>query len=154
MTQSKDTLNGLSHLTSQNDLKWHHIPPRTPHFGGLWEAGVKSMKLLLRKTLTPHPLCYEELYMALVEVEAILNSRPLSPLHADDLKEVAFLTPGHFLIGRALKSPPTALPPSSKITSLRPPYAIFANFYTTAPTCASSQSDRPIGTGDWIACSI
>ncbi len=99
MTQSKDTLNGFSHLTSQNDLKWHHIPPRAPHFGGLWEEGVKSMKLLLRKTLTPHPLRYEELYTALVEVEAILNSRPLSPLHADDLKEVAFLTPGHFFIG-------------------------------------------------------
>ena len=43
MTQSKDTLNGLSHLTSQNDLKWHHIPPRAPHFGGLWEAGVNTI---------------------------------------------------------------------------------------------------------------
>ena len=52
MTQSKDTLNGLSHLTSQNDLKWHHIPPRAPHFGRLWEAGVMS---ILAKILKLYP---------------------------------------------------------------------------------------------------
>ena len=27
---------------------WSFIPPHTPHFGGLWEAGVKSVKFHLR----------------------------------------------------------------------------------------------------------
>ncbi len=73
MTTTKNTINAISYLTSQNDIRWHHIPPRAPHFGGLWEAGVKSMKTLIWKILTPHPLRFEELYTALVKVEAILN---------------------------------------------------------------------------------
>jgi hypothetical protein len=30
---------------------WNFIPPHRPHFGGLWEAAVKSMKYHFRRTL-------------------------------------------------------------------------------------------------------
>jgi len=40
-------------------------------------------------------LPYEELYSLLVKIEAIMNSRPLSPLSSDPL-ELTPLTPGHF----------------------------------------------------------
>ncbi len=43
----------IAHLASQTNLQWKFIPPRTPHFGGLWEAGVRSMKTLLRKIVAP-----------------------------------------------------------------------------------------------------
>ena len=32
-------------------VNWSTIPAKASHFGGLWEAGVKSMKLLLFKTI-------------------------------------------------------------------------------------------------------
>ncbi len=82
MTLSKDTTNSISHLASQNNIKWHHIPPRAPHLGGLWEARVKAMKSLLRKILTPQPLRFDEMTTVLAEVEAILNLRPMTPLHS------------------------------------------------------------------------
>ncbi len=111
MTLSKDTTNSISHLASQSNIKWHHIPPRAPHFGGLWEAGVKAMKSLLRKILTPQPLRFEEMTTVLAEVEAILNSRPMTPLYSEDLQESSYLSSGHFLIGRPLRAPPTHQPP-------------------------------------------
>ncbi len=68
------------------------------------------MKTLLRKLLAPHQLRFDELYTVLVEVESILNSRPLAPLHTDEVVEESYLTPGHFLIGRPLKAAPSQDP--------------------------------------------
>ncbi len=114
---SSGTRSSLSHYCT-SAIQWHFIPPQTPHFGGLWEAGVKSKKTLLRKVLTPHPLRFDELYTILTEVEAVLNSRPIVPLHSTDVNEYT-LTPGHFLIGRPLKSPPSAEASKANISNLR-----------------------------------
>ncbi len=78
------SLSQLSHFCSQASITWHLIPPRTPHFGGLWEAGVQSMKTLLRKLVAPHPLRFQELVTILTEVEAILNSRGLQNLEQEE----------------------------------------------------------------------
>lgn len=51
---------------------------------GLWEARVNSMKLLLQKHLTLGPLAHDELDTVLVEVEAILNFRPVRPVSTTD----------------------------------------------------------------------
>ncbi|GFS97766.1 integrase catalytic domain-containing protein [Trichonephila clavipes] len=33
----------VCYFLSQQKIEWHTIPPLSPHFGGLWEAGVKSV---------------------------------------------------------------------------------------------------------------
>ncbi len=101
------------------DIKWHFNPPRSPNFGGLWEAGVKSAKKLMKKMVQPHHLRMAELMNVLTDVEALLNSRPLISLEEVEMEDELMLTPGHFLIQRPLKAPPTALPSQAKISSLR-----------------------------------
>ncbi|XP_024869431.1 uncharacterized protein LOC112453104, partial [Temnothorax curvispinosus] len=92
--------NFLNAIASDN-VQWHFLPPSAPHFGGLWEAGVRSVKYHLRRVLKNHTLTFEELTTLLCRIEACLNSRPLAPL-SDTLDDYEVLTPGHFLIGSAL----------------------------------------------------
>ena len=82
-------------------VTWRFIPPRAPHFGGLWEAAVKAFKRHLRRVLGDATLTYEEFSTLAAQVEACLNSRPLSPLSCDPM-DVAALTPGHFRVGTAM----------------------------------------------------
>ena len=93
-------------LTSEG-CDWKYIPPHSPHFGGLWEAAVKSMKYHLRRTLGSHIATFEELSTLLAETEACRNSRPLCAL-SDDPFNLTYLSPGHFLIGEPLTQLPAA----------------------------------------------
>ncbi|XP_066261262.1 uncharacterized protein [Euwallacea similis] len=96
----------ISDLSKTNHLiKWHFIPARSAHMGGLWEAAVKSTKFHLRRVLGESSLTYEEMYTLLVKIEACLNSRPLMPI-SNDINDYAPLTPAHFLIGDSLASLP------------------------------------------------
>ncbi|UYV79990.1 hypothetical protein LAZ67_18001335 [Cordylochernes scorpioides] len=83
-------------------INWHFIPPSAPNFGGLWEAGIKSVKTILSKTMKSRLLNYEELLTLLAQIEACLNSRPLTFV-SNDPNDLTALTPGHFLIGNAIR---------------------------------------------------
>lgn len=93
----------IEYATSQQ-IKFRFIPPYAAHFGGLWEAGVKSCKHHLRRVVGNAHLTFEEFSTVLTQVEAVLNSRPLSPLSPDPT-DLTPLTPAHFLVGRPLTTP-------------------------------------------------
>jgi len=74
---------------------------KAPWWGGFFERMVKSAKSCLRKMIGQSKFNMDELSTAVVEVEAIINSRPLSYISPDDLEEP--LTPLH-LLGRRVSS--------------------------------------------------
>ena len=57
------------------------------------------MKLLLAKVVGSYNLFIDELYSITVEIEAILNSRPLIPLDSAQDYGIEVFTPGHLLMG-------------------------------------------------------
>ncbi|XP_058456587.1 uncharacterized protein LOC131433983 [Malaya genurostris] len=80
--------------------RWYFNPPVSPHMGGAWERLIRSVKLNLAK-LQPNRLPTDKvLQNALIEVENVVNSRPLTDIPLED-DESPVLTPNHFLLGSA-----------------------------------------------------
>ncbi|GFT76069.1 integrase catalytic domain-containing protein [Trichonephila clavipes] len=92
---------------------WHFIPPSSPHFGGIWESGIRSVKFHLKRVLGETILTFEELTILLTQIEGLLNSRPLSYVNDSDIECISTLTPSHFLTGDVLLSVPEELPSTS-----------------------------------------
>lgn len=88
-------------------LDWRFNVPRAPWWGGVFERLVRSTKRCLRKVLGQAKFSHDELLTALVEIEMVLNSRPLTYISADDLDEP--ITPSHLLVGRRLMNYPDNL---------------------------------------------
>ena len=97
----KTLQNQMTHHFSNQNLNWKFIPPGAPHMSGLWEAGIKSLKIRLKKMIPNLKLTFEELATGLTRIESWLNSRLLSP-DSDDPNGLNPLTPGHLLIGSTL----------------------------------------------------
>ncbi|XP_023247632.1 uncharacterized protein LOC111643691 [Copidosoma floridanum] len=95
----------ISKKLAAQGTDWSLIPPRAPHFGGLWEAAVRSAKHHLKRVICETRLTFEELSTLCAKIKACLNSRPLCALSNEVTGELA-LTPAHFLVGSALLSHP------------------------------------------------
>ena len=93
--------NSVPQFATNLATQWTMIPPlgrRAPHFGGLWEAGVTAVKMHLKKIMGNAILSYEEFLTLVIEIEGILNSRPLSPMSSEP-NDLEPLTSRHFLMG-------------------------------------------------------
>ena len=109
----------VSDFCAMQGIKWEFIPERAPHFGGLWEATVKSFKRHFSRVVGEVKLTFEEATTVLAQIEACLNSRPLTPLPSAEDKGIEVLTPGHFLIGRPIEALPDPSETSQSFTLLK-----------------------------------
>ncbi|XP_055589930.1 uncharacterized protein LOC129742106 [Uranotaenia lowii] len=131
MLGNSKTQERISNELGQLGINWRFIPPRAPNFGGLWEAGVKSVKSSLKKVIGLRQLSFEDFTTLLVQISAALNSRPLTPL-TDDPSDIDALTPAHFLIGSRM----TDLPdkdirhvPTNRLTHYQQRQQLFQHYW-------------------------
>ena len=103
--QEQQARGDISEFCSSQSIEWRFIPERAPHFGGLWEAAVKSMKFHFKRIVGNTKLTFEELTTILAQIESCLNSRPIAPLPPEE-DNIEALTPGHFLVGKSLEAIP------------------------------------------------
>ncbi|XP_078495525.1 uncharacterized protein LOC144750934 [Ciona intestinalis] len=97
----------INSFLRQKDIQWSFNPPCASHMGGAWERMIRSVRRVLLSLSAQRPLTDDELQTLLLEAEAILNSRPLTPVTIDRDSELP-LTPNHLL-----RVKPTAdLPPT------------------------------------------
>ena len=67
----------------QREIEWHRSLPLGSHFGGVWERLIRSARKILNAVLREQVLTDESLHTMMIEVEAILNARPLTPITMD-----------------------------------------------------------------------
>ncbi|GFV40058.1 integrase catalytic domain-containing protein [Trichonephila clavipes] len=85
-------------LSAEEGIEWNFIPPTPSPFRWISrEANIKSMKrILLRGSEISYHELRRKLTTLMAQIEAVLNSCPLSPLSSDP-NDLNPLTPGHFL---------------------------------------------------------
>ncbi|XP_018368806.1 PREDICTED: uncharacterized protein LOC108764899 [Trachymyrmex cornetzi] len=103
--QSELLKNEVLEFTAEQSIRWTFIPPYSPHVGGIWESAVKVAKSHMKAVMNQNSLTFEELPTIFTQIEAILISRPITPVSTDP-SDLSTLMPGHFLVG----APLTAIP--------------------------------------------
>ena len=87
----------ITDVLSLKGVRWIFNPPTGSHHGGAWERLICSIRKVLNSTLQTQHLDEEGLQTALCEVEAILNSRPITR-ESTDPNDLEGLTPNHLLL--------------------------------------------------------
>ncbi|XP_037790101.1 uncharacterized protein LOC119585554 [Penaeus monodon] len=106
----KQELVQLDQSQMQEDMlkegfSWVFNPPAAFHFGGVWEHQIRSVRRILLALLRQQKLTHEGLETLMCEVEAILNSRPLTK-SSEDSQDAEPITPKHLLTLKGPLAPP------------------------------------------------
>lgn len=100
-------------LASQQ-VTFSYNPPNAPHFGGAWEREVTSVKSALGAQVPKA----EVFNTVLVEIEAILNSKPLGYV-SSDVADLDPITPSSLLVGQRETALPLAVYASTETIGRR-----------------------------------
>lgn len=82
---------------TRRGIEWKFNPPAASHQGGVWERRIRSIRRILHSMVGERLVDEETLRTFLIEVEKILNDRPITPV-SDDPKDLEALTPNHILL--------------------------------------------------------
>ncbi|XP_067233763.1 uncharacterized protein [Chanodichthys erythropterus] len=93
-------------------------PPNAPHFGGCWEREIRSLKTALQVTLGAQTVTEEVLRTVLIEIEGILNAKPIG-YTSSDIADPDPVTPNILLMGRRDASLPQVTYQDSELLSRR-----------------------------------
>lgn len=96
LLNSEENKTRVNKFASEHHITWHFIPPAAPHFGGLWEASVKLFKHHFKRVIGDSLFTFKELNTFTVEVEGILNSRPITAISSDP-NDLLVLSPAHIV---------------------------------------------------------
>ena len=85
-------------MTANKGITWDWNPPAAPHFGGVFERMIKSVKRAVNSVLGNADVNDEEMQTIFTSVEGLMNSRPQTQLSSHPNDE-SVSTPNHFLVG-------------------------------------------------------
>ena len=119
-SEKTESVKSIKEYVNNLEISWEFLPPYGPHFGGLWEAAVKSFNHHYRRVLGHSALTFEEHSTLPTHIESYLNSRPVFTISLDSGDPIP-LTPGHFLVGRR------TLPPAFNTTNTTKTYTQRSN---------------------------
>lgn len=108
----------LQEQLASQQIIFRFNPPHAPHFGGCWEREIRSLKQALQVTLGTQPIPEETLQTVLIEIEGILNSKPLG-YTSSNASDPDPITPNLLLMGRPDSSLPQVMYPQSELLSRR-----------------------------------
>lgn len=92
----------------QKGIKWKFNPPTGSHYSGVWERLIHFIRKILNSTLRVQMLDEEGLCTVLCEVEAILNSQPITKAFTDP-NNLESPTPNYLLLLKTQPSLPLGL---------------------------------------------
>ena len=92
----------LKRFLKIKEIEWKFILEVSPWWGGFYERLIQTVKRSLRKTLRRNSASFDELRTIIIEIESVINCRPLCYLYSDEVDEG--LTPSHLMMGRRLLS--------------------------------------------------
>lgn len=98
----------LQSKLAEQQIKFRFNPPRSPHFGGSWEREIRSIKAALASTLGSQVVKEEILQTVLIEIEGMLNSKPLGYV-SSDVADPDPITTNLLLMGRLDPSLPQVI---------------------------------------------
>ena len=70
---------------------------------------MRSIKRPLKKVLGRAPLGFDELNTILIEIEAVINSRPITYVYDDEESRSYPLTPSDLIFGRCITCTPNGV---------------------------------------------